>query len=156
MPMTPSVIRSLGATLPSRPTAEDGTAVASEAAAAAVVVAMRKSRREGLSGKFIKEAPKEGAASVENAGISSRLRSGRYPAETRRLSSLFQRKRCSRMLEKVANRHFIERTSIELHVIEIPSKELLLVHMIRWYTTQVGGRWVLQVDRSEGWRIDHS
>jgi ribosomal protein S7 len=60
MPMIPSTIFSLGDAFRSRAPADEWTTVASEAAAAAVAVEIRKSRREGLSGRFITKAPNEG------------------------------------------------------------------------------------------------
>src|SRR5262245_66412751 len=60
MPMIPSAILSLGELFRSRATADEWTTAASEAASAAVAVEIRKSRREGLSGRFIGRAPFKG------------------------------------------------------------------------------------------------
>ena len=52
--MTPNAIFSLGGTLPSRPSTRAGKIVASDAAAVAVAVPSRKSRRVVFAGVFIK------------------------------------------------------------------------------------------------------
>ena len=65
IPMTPSVIFSLGATFPSRPRTRAGSTVANEAAAVAAAVPRRNSRRVVLTGRDMIGGPlvREGGSS---------------------------------------------------------------------------------------------